>query len=166
MACPLCLVDSRNHSFVLLGTIPNGPRVFYTAPARVRDLEHPGKLKLFRQHLRQAANSPWIWIFDCGQMESHHYASMDFTTGLSRILEAEYGDTLQQIIVIRPNLFVQYTLGLLKWILPNQTLQKVHVCAEQDVMRVLRLEHGLTIQLASRLEHIFQTPLDTPLLDA
>ena len=162
MACALCATDPRMHSFVSLGALPSGARLFYTAPARVRDLEHTGKLALFHQHLRTAEGTPWVWVFDCGQMEMRHYASLEFTMGLSRILEAEHGSWLQAIYVVRPNLFVRTTLNLLQWMLPNSTLRKVRVIADADPywLAALRMEHGFSSVNTAAIEAVTRLSLD------
>ncbi len=150
------------HSFVALGSLPTGDRLFYTAPARVRDLEHAGKLALFHQHLRAAEGASWVWVFDCGQMEMRHYASLEFTMGLSRILEADHGSFLQTIYVVRPNLFVRSTLNVLQWMLPNSTLRKVRVIPDDDPywLAALRVEHGFSTTNATALESVARLPLD------
>lgn len=165
MACALCVEDPRMHNFVPLGPLPTGARLFYTAPARVRDLEHAGKLALFHQHLRAAERTPWVWVFDCGQMEMRHYASLEFTMGLSRILEAEHGTSLQCIYVVRPNLFARGTLSILQWMLPNSTLRKVRVIADDDPywLAALRMEHGFSAANTAALESITRLPLDAVL---
>ena len=166
MACALCLQDTRMHSFVRVGSLRTGDRLFYTAPARARDVEHAGKLALFHQHLRGAEGAPWSWVFDCAQMEMRHYSSLEFTTGLSRILEAEHGVWLQTIYVVRPNFFVRSTLNVLQWLLPNSTLRKVRMITDGDPywLAALRMEHGFSAANTDALESIARLPLDATVL--
>ena len=158
MACELCVKDPNSHSFSALSPV-NDIKVFYTAPARALDRDHPEKLEFFRKHLVLARNKPWIWIFDCGEMAMQHYAPINFTLGLSKILEEEHGDVLQSILVIRPNWFTRCTLNILKAILPNKTLEKVVIIPEVNPMPALSTQHGLSLKNITELQEIFETPL-------
>ena len=162
MACARCVLDPRMHCFVPLSTLPSGARLFYTAPARSHDKDKEQILEMYHQHIRAAEGAPWVWVFDCGQMELRHYTSRRFTLGLAHILETQHRDTLQSILIVRPTLLVRTTLAVLQPLLPNTLLRKVRVIAEADPywLPALRMDHGLSIANTSAIEAITRLPLD------
>jgi hypothetical protein len=152
------------HSFVPAGVTPSGVQLFYTAPARTADRLHAKHLDLFALHLQTAPKAPWIWILDCGKMKMRHYTTIEFLTGLSRILEKEHGDTLQCMIVLHPNLFVSTILNTLQCMLSSAMLRKLHVISEK-VPYLALTEYGLSLQNAMDLKVLHEAPLDAAIQD-
>lgn len=108
MACSLCVVDPRSHSFrphTVMGNIT----YYYTAPVealeRIRSEE---QYQLFKKHLDGAVQRGfWIWIFDCSGMGIDHYTSVAFMNNIVHTLIAEHDEALQEVIILHPSLWIR-----------------------------------------------------------
>lgn len=140
MACPKCVEIPESHSFTHFGKFGEA-NLFYTAPARVLDYkESEQKIVNFKMHLDTAKGSPWIWVFDCGEMQFKHYSSMNYTRRLAQILTNEHEPYLQAIWIIRPNAWLKTTLKFLQSIFKSVLLSKVEIKEGEKLELYIKLE--------------------------
>ena len=138
MACPACTI----HSFEQFGTLQNSA-LFYTAPAKSTDFRETGeRLTDFKLHLDTAKAAPWIWVFDCGNMGSKHSAPLSFAQGIAKILATEHEDLLQDIWILRPNLWFSIVLKGLKLFIRSPLFDKVRLIegSSLDIYEFLKKE--------------------------
>jgi len=140
MACVKCQENPEAHSFTLFGQF-NGANLYYTAPARVLDYkESEEKIVNFKKHLDLARNSPWIWVFDCANMQMKHSSSLNYTRRLAQILANEHENYLQAIWIIRPNTWIKTVLKFLKTLFKTALLNKVILMEGEKLELYVNLE--------------------------
>ena len=138
MTCPACTL----HSFEPFGTLHNSA-LFYTSPAKSKDFrETEERLRDFKIHLDTAKSGSWIWVFDCGNMGPEHKLSISFAQGVAKILATEHEDLLQDIWILRPNLWFSIVLKGLKLFIRSPLFDKVHLIegSSLDIYEFLKKE--------------------------
>jgi hypothetical protein len=125
MDCPACQLDPKTHSFQLLGE-EDGAKTYYTAPALATG-DEPNDIRTanFRKHLDTAVGGPWIWLFDCKDMDFRHYVDIEFVFSLVEIYEDDHVDYLQKIVILNPNLWVMGILTVLKTFVTSDLFDKI-----------------------------------------
>jgi len=122
MECSKCIVNPGYHTFVRFGDV-NDIALIYTAPAKSSDFNEDGtKLENIRRHINHY-NMPWIWVFDCKGMGFNHYTELSFNLGLLDILSKNA--FLQGVWILRPTIWIQGTIMLLRSISPAPLLQRI-----------------------------------------
>jgi hypothetical protein len=124
MSCQKCVIDPGFHSFNKIGQL-NTSTIFYTAPAKAKDTNKDGtKFENMKLHIQKDTNNkPWIWIVDCGNMNMNHYTEMNFNIKLMNLITGE--PTLQELWVLRPNMWVKTTANVLKKLSKTNVFNKV-----------------------------------------
>jgi len=123
--CPLCKLHPGSHSFSRFGDL-NGAALFYTAPSESTDFrESDERLADFRMHLAEASGIAWIWVFDCGNMEAKHSTPVAFAVGLARVLIAEHEDTLQEIWILRSNMWLYSIIKVFQKLFTSKLLNRI-----------------------------------------
>jgi len=118
MPCPKCLQIPGYHDFNNLGK-----GRYYTSPAKTQDLNEDGtKLQNIKIHIDEI-QGPWIWILDCGDMGVQHYTELSFNLGLLQLLAAN--PNLQEVWIVRPNIWIQGVIGCLGFMSSAPILSKV-----------------------------------------
>jgi hypothetical protein len=118
MPCPKCVIKPGYHDFHHIGK-----GRYYTSPAKTEDLNEDGtKLQNIKIHIDEI-QGPWIWILDCGDMGLQHYTELGFNLGLLQILAEAPG--LQEIWIVRPNIWIQGVIGCLSLVSSAPILNKV-----------------------------------------
>ena len=145
MACPKCAQVPESHSFTYFGKSDDA-NLFLTVPARVLDYkESEEKIINFKKHLDTAKGSPWIWVFDCGNMQMKHYSSLNYSRRLAQILANEHDETLKAIWILRPNMWMKGVLKFLKTIFKAGLFNKVKILEGEKLELYVGLEkEGLT----------------------
>ena len=110
--CEKCLIDNNFHSFIKLGVVGSS-NIFYTAPAKVKDINKDGtKFSNMKLHIQNdTEGKPWIWLVDCINMKMAHYTEMSFNIQIMNLLSHE--PTLKEVWILRPNAWVKTTTGVL-----------------------------------------------------
>jgi hypothetical protein len=112
MPCLKCLQKPGYHSFVKFASIGSAS-LFYTSPAKTADFNEDGtKLASIKLHISEECAEPWIWVVDCGDMGLAHYTDFSFNWGLLGLLAADL--TLQEIWIVRPNLWIRGVIAVLQ----------------------------------------------------
>lgn len=140
MACPKCAVNPESHSFTKFGKHQNAD-LFLTAPARVLDyMESEEKIVNFKLHLDSTKNNPWIWIFDCGDMQMKHFSSLNYTRKLAQILANEHENHLKEVWIIRPNTWMKMTVKFLKTVFSSPLINKIKILEGEKMELYTNLE--------------------------
>jgi hypothetical protein len=140
MACEKCQINPEAHSFTPFGQL-NGANLFYTSPARVLDyMESEEKIFNFKKHLDVARPNNWIWVFDCAFMQMKHFSTLNYTRRLANILVSEHENTLQAILIIRPNTWIRSVLKFLKTLFKSPLLNKVQIIEGEKLELYVNLE--------------------------
>jgi hypothetical protein len=140
MACPKCVKIPESHSFTYFGKHGDA-NLFLTVPARVLDYtESEEKIVNFKKHIDTAKGTPWIWVFDCGNMQMKHHSSLNYTQRLAQILSTEHEDILKEIWIMRPNTWMRTTLKFLKAILKSGIFNKIKLFEGEKLELYVGLE--------------------------
>ena len=109
--CPKCAQIPGYHSFLKIGLCDN-KALFYTSAAKTQDFNEDGtKLANIKIHIDEIG-VPWIWVFDCNNMELKHYTELSFNAGLLTILTND--KNLAHVWILRPNIWIKTVIALLK----------------------------------------------------
>jgi hypothetical protein len=147
MACPLCQTNSTAHSFEYLGGT-GSIKVYYTNPAKATATE-PVKEKLvnIQHHLRAIGGAPWIWVFDFADATMKDYMGLEFSKMVADVLDKEYGQTLQKIILVNAGSVVMGLLKVALATLKGRTIQKALILDGSKLEIVRKLETaGLCVE--------------------
>jgi len=125
MPCDKCAAKPGYHSFVKFGSLGSA-NLFYTAPAKTEDLNKDGtKLANITIHVKEeTTNTPWIWVLDCSNMGLEHYTEVSFNLGLLDLLASS--PTLQEIWVVKPNVWIRGVYTFFQMISSAPILKKTH----------------------------------------
>jgi hypothetical protein len=140
VACATCATAPGSHSFVHFGNV-RGVDYFYTAPARASLAETPDvRIANFKKHLDSAKGRPWVWIFDCGGMEMKHAMSVEHIRRLTAILIEEHADVLQRLVIVRPTIWVQGMVTLMRQLVPAALGRRLEVVDGGKLEQLVALE--------------------------
>lgn len=147
MACPLCAVNPTAHSFEYLGHT-GSVKLYYTNPAKATSNESvKEKLANIQHHLRAIGGAPWIWVFDFADATMKDYMGLDFSRMVADVLDKEYGQTLQKIILVNAGSVVMGLLKVALATLKGRTIQKALILDGSKLEIVRKLETaGLCVE--------------------
>ena len=138
--CTTCAVIPGSHSFLHFGNV-KGVDYFYTAPARASLAESPDvRIANFKKHLDMAKGRPWVWIFDCGGMEMKHAMSVEHIRRLTSILIEEHAEVLQRLVIVRPTIWVQGMVTLMRQLVPAALGRRLEVVDGGKLEQLVALE--------------------------
>ena len=163
MSCPKCQVDPEYHSFTNFGSLEDGGRIFYTAPARAKeDGPYEQFITNFKLHLETAKDSRWIWIFDCEQMKQSY--GLGFLRDLANVLHKDHDLALEAIYLIRPNFLVYTLIKTMQYLLRSDVLKKVHILSETNLALFYKFETlGISGNALHWLTEVLKVPVTAPL---
>ncbi|NDB86050.1 MAG: hypothetical protein EB127_25620 [Alphaproteobacteria bacterium] len=147
MACPLCVIEPRSHSFRPQGSIGN-ITYYYTAPVEATErIRSEEQYALFKRHLDGALQrGSWIWIFDCSGMGIDHYTSVAFMNNIVHTLIAEHDEALQEVLIVHPSMWIRSAVWALTPFMNANLHRKIRFIATK---KDLDLEF-----LAKKVSHI------------
>lgn len=126
MACPQCKINPRAHSFVKFGQKAN-TGYWYTGAGRAEELvDTPEKFGYFSLHMNEAKqDAHWIWVFDCRNMTTQHYSSIDFMKRLVGSLSNEHAGFLQEIWIVNPNIWMRAAVAIMSPFMNAELVSKI-----------------------------------------
>ena len=129
MTCKICQLDPKNHNFVYFGKTTEGIAVYYTNPAKSKELiDTPEKFVFFKTHLDEAkSKGKWIWIFDCAGMRTEHFTSYQFTKSLMQELSNEQMESILGLWILHPNTWMRASIAFIKPLFKSELIQKIRV---------------------------------------
>lgn len=112
MSCKLCDADPTSHSFKFKGSF-NSINYYYTCPAEATNYDEQAIVTHFDLLLSKNNNKKWAFIFDCKGFSSRQL--LEFNTGIAliKLITSKYSDTLERIIIINKNVYLNALLNLL-----------------------------------------------------
>jgi hypothetical protein len=123
--CEICIKEPGSHSFELLKQ-DNNVNYYYTCPAKASKYwDTPGILNHYREVLDSNNHRPWIWVFDGEGFGLKHSLKIDTALGLIRLLKEQYGDSLMEIHIINPGIYIKSFYTLIYKFLNNDIIQKI-----------------------------------------
>lgn len=141
-SCRVCQLDPKNHNFVYFGTTVNGIALYYTNPAKSKELiDTPEKFVFFKTHLDEAkGKGKWIWVFDCAGMRTEHFTSYQFTKSLMQELSNEQMESVQGMWIIHPNTWMRASIAFVKPLFKSELVQKIRVFENKRESLMLDLQ--------------------------
>ena len=129
MTCKICQLDPKNHNFVYFGKNTEAISVYYTNPAKSKELiDTPEKFVFFKTHLDEAkSKGKWIWIFDCAGMRMEHFTSYQFTKSMMQELSNDQLESIQGLWIIHPNTWMRASIAFVKPLFKSELIQKIRV---------------------------------------
>ena len=113
--CPLCMIDSRNHSLKFLGE-KNNTHYYYCCPAEARMYFDTDGI-LYHYNLvfsRIPRDKNWIWIFDASGFGLKHVLNPQVGIKLAQLISEKYSDNLNKIIVYGFSSYVSTIYNIIK----------------------------------------------------
>ena len=159
MPCDRCTVVPDSHCFLGLGT-NEGITYFYTSPVRGHDYrETKDTLTYYKSHIDEAKNRKWIWVIDCKEMQTRHYASAEMSKNIVKYLVGEHKGQLQEIWIINPNTWIRGLIAIIKPFFSKAVTDKLHVLHKSGLELYIDLEsRGLKGYPCRNLVTIINTP--------
>jgi len=142
MSCKICQLDPKNHNFIHFGKTTEGISVYYTNPAKSKELiDTPEKFVFFKVHLDEAkSKGKWIWIFDCAGMRTEHFTSYQFTKSLMQELSNDQLDSIQGLWILHPNTWMRASIAFIKPLFKSELIQKIRVFENKRETLMLDLQ--------------------------
>jgi hypothetical protein len=128
-SCRICQLDPKNHNFVHFFITVGGIALYYTNPAKSKELiDTPEKFVFFKTHLDDAkGKGKWIWIFDCAGMRVEHFTSYQFTKSMMQELSNDQLESIQGLWIIHPNTWMRASIAFVKPLFKSELIQKIRV---------------------------------------
>lgn len=124
--CKICEEDPSSHSFKIVGTY-NNITYYYTCPAEAtKYYDTEGILNHYDALLSLNKNN-WAWIFDSKGFSSKHLLEIKVGIELAKLITSKYSDTLQQIVIINKNIYINTVIALIYPFLNNSIKNKITV---------------------------------------
>ena len=122
--CPLCEKDPTNHSFSKI-RVMDGIAIFYTCPAKAKSIENTDIILHYDITLRQNAQQPWIWIFDC--QDYPLLLDIQLFIDLVKLICEKYASHLEKIIIIHPTIFIRIFLNIVFLFLSTEVKNRIYI---------------------------------------
>lgn len=115
MDCSKCKLDPKFHSFEFVQRRTTGEAIFYTSPAKGKQLEMKEEdIKDYIAHMDSASSSAWIWIFDCSGLQSCQMPSLKILQKFVHTIQERYTFVLKNIYLVNMNWKMHMILNLAK----------------------------------------------------
>jgi hypothetical protein len=124
--CKICEEDPSSHSFKIVGTY-NNITYYYTCPAEAtKYYDTEGILNHYDALLSLNKNN-WAWIFNCKGFSAKHLLEIKVGIELAKLITNKYSDTLQQIVIINKNIYINTVVALIYPFLNDSIQNKITV---------------------------------------
>jgi hypothetical protein len=117
--CPVCKADPTSHSLAKL--VESDDLVYYyTCPAKASQYnDRDGILAHYDGELNDKGTKSWIWIFDCTGFDMRHAIEIRLAIDMAKLITQSHGESLIQICVINPTMFVNIIVNAIWPFLSN-----------------------------------------------
>tara|TARA_A100001015_G_C14791168_1_gene633135 strand:+ start:419 stop:808 length:390 start_codon:yes stop_codon:yes gene_type:complete len=123
--CEICIREPGSHSFEFIRQ-ENNINYYYTCPAKATKYwDTKGILNHYREVLNNNNNAPWIWIFDGSGFGLKHSLKIDTALGLIQLLKEDYGNSLIEIHIINPGIYIKSFYTLIHGFLNDNIVEKI-----------------------------------------
>jgi len=126
MSCPICAADPLAHSFKKVGE-KRGIGMFYTKPSQAKRYNDTAGILAHVENALKAHNKKWICVVDGDQFEAKHLLELDTGMGLMELFFTKYVDTLVEIKVINPNIYIRNAMKFLMAMISEDKSSKITV---------------------------------------
>lgn len=126
MSCNICQADPLAHSFKKVGE-KRGICMFYSKPSQAKRYNDTEGILAHVDGMLAAHGKKWICIIDGDQFEAKLLLEMDVGKGLMDLFFTKYIDTLVEVKVINPNIYVRNAMKLLLAIISPDKSSKITV---------------------------------------
>jgi hypothetical protein len=148
MNCQRCSQDPTFHSFEFLGRLDTGDGIFYTCPAKGKQLqmkeEHIGD---YIAHMDGASMSSWVWVFDCSGLQSLQMPSLPVLQKFVGLVQERYKFVLKSIYLINMNWKMHMILNMAKPFMKDETQKRLLIINS----RIELLARGIHPKVAQKL---------------
>lgn len=123
--CEICIREPGSHSFDFIRQ-ENNINYYYTCPAKASKYwDTKGILNHYREVLDNNNNAPWIWIFDGTGFGLKHSLKIDTALGLIQLLKGHHGNSLIEIHIINPSIYIKSFYTLIYEFLNDDIVDKI-----------------------------------------
>lgn len=125
--CEVCAVDPTAHSFKKVGE-KKGIIMFYTKPSQAKRYDDTeGILAHFSKAMEPCKEKKWICIIDGDQFDAKFSFELQTGRGIMDLFFTKYMDTLVEIKVINPSIYMKSLMALLTATIDKEKLSKITV---------------------------------------
>ena len=125
--CPICVADPLAHSFKKVGE-KRGIVIFYSKPSQSKKYDDTeGILKHVSNTLAQLQGKKWVCIVDGDQFDAKFIAEWQTGKGLMELFFTTYMNTLVEIKIINPTIYVRTAMKVLLPLISEDKLSKITV---------------------------------------
>ena len=123
--CEICVREPGSHSFEFIRQ-ENNINYYYTCPAKASKYwDTKGILNHYKEILNNNNDAPWIWIFDGAGFGLKHSLKIDTALGVIQLLKEHYGNSLIEIHIINPSIYIKSFYKLIYGFLNNDIVEKI-----------------------------------------
>jgi len=123
--CEACAVDPMTHSFKKVAE-KKGISVFYTKPAQAKRYDDTeGILAHADKALEPYKEKKWMCIIDGDQFDAKYSVEVKTGMGLMELFLTKYVDTLVEIKVINPSIYMRSIVKMMSATLSEDKLSKI-----------------------------------------
>lgn len=126
MSCNICQVDPFAHSFKKVGE-KRGIGMFYTKPSQAKRYNDTEGILAHVNGMLAAHGKKWICIIDGDQFDAKLLLELDVGKGLLDLFFTTYFDTLVEVKVINPNIYIRNVMKFMMALLPPDKTSKITV---------------------------------------
>ena len=124
MSCPICAKDPLAHSFKKVGE-KRGIGMFYSKPAQAKRYNDTEGILAHVDNILAAHGKKWICIIDGDQFDTIHIAEWETGKGLMELFFTKYVDTLVEIKIINPTVYVRTAMKILLSFISKEKASKI-----------------------------------------
>ena len=125
--CEACAADPMTHSFKKVGE-KKGILMFYTKPSQAKRYDDTeGILAHVSKAMEPCKEKKWICIIDGDQFDAKYSFELQTGRGLMELFFTKYIDTLVEVKVINPSIYVRSLITLLSSRMEEDKLSKITV---------------------------------------
>lgn len=123
--CNICAADPLAHSFKKVGE-KRGITMFYSKPSQAKKYDDTaGILAHVDRAIASLGNKKWICIVDGDQFDAKHILEYQTGMGLMDLFFGKYYDTLVEIKIINPTIYVRSAMKILMAMISDDKLSKI-----------------------------------------
>ena len=124
--CKICEEDPSSHSFKSLGTY-NNITYYYTCPAQATKYYDTEGIRNHYDSMLLLNKNNWAWIFDCKGFSTEHLLEIKVGIELAKLITNKYSNTLEKIVVINKNIYINTLITLIYPFLNNAIKKKITI---------------------------------------
>ena len=123
--CPICAADPFAHYFKKVAE-KRGITIFYSKPSQAKKYDDTaGILAHVERSIAALGNKKWMCIVDGDQFDAKHILEYQTGMGLMDLFFGKYFDTLVEIKIINPTIYVRSAMKVLMVMISDDKLSKI-----------------------------------------